>query len=434
LMAGVPCGRERFPKHASGGQTPPKVWYLAFGYPRPRGIEVYLLHYATEMKRHGFDPRIVVFDPLPAERHWCLAALAERGIPIESLADDDAWRGCLRRGLDLAGGLVSAWARGRRPDGKALHRLATKRGSIRRLQKRLGDERPDIIHVKGRIITEAWDILPPRRTIIHIATRGHRDPSWSDAEVGSFRAFAERAARVFAPGSGVAETFKREFGVSRPVTTIFTMAPDALGAESAALRLRETHTGEGGRSRRFGTLCGFSPGKGIEDILEALLRFRQQGRELPFTFAGEGEMEGMVREFVASKQIQDVQIVRVKSPAEVLALMDVLVLPSESEAMPLAIVEGFMCCRPCIATRVGGIPDLVRDGVEGMLIEAHAPDQLFVAMRAFAAQDDSEFAGFAERARQRYESVCSSGRVGQEVAAHYRDIMAQNPGTAANTA
>jgi glycosyltransferase involved in cell wall biosynthesis len=46
-----------------------------------------------------------------------------------------------------------------------------------------------------------------------------------------------------------------------------------------------------------------------------------------------------------------------------------LVLPSRSEGMGRVIVEAFCRARPVVASRVGGIPDLVQDGVNGLLVE-----------------------------------------------------------------
>ncbi len=49
---------------------------------------------------------------------------------------------------------------------------------------------------------------------------------------------------------------------------------------------------------------------------------------------------------------------------------DVLVLPSRNEGWGLSLMEAMACGKPVVATRVGGVPELVRDGVEGVLVEA----------------------------------------------------------------
>src|SRR5262249_33873461 len=55
--------------------------------------------------------------------------------------------------------------------------------------------------------------------------------------------------------------------------------------------------------------------------------------------------------------------------SELLAISDVLLLPSELESFGLVALEAMACEVPVIATRVGGIPEVVRDGVDGYLYE-----------------------------------------------------------------
>jgi|WetSurMetagenome_2_1015567.scaffolds.fasta_scaffold08990_3 glycosyltransferase involved in cell wall biosynthesis len=65
---------------------------------------------------------------------------------------------------------------------------------------------------------------------------------------------------------------------------------------------------------------------------------------------------------------------------EVLGSTDIFVYPSFSEGMPIAVIEAMACGLPIIATKVGGIPDLVSDGINGVLIEAGSIDQLTEAI------------------------------------------------------
>jgi glycosyltransferase involved in cell wall biosynthesis len=67
---------------------------------------------------------------------------------------------------------------------------------------------------------------------------------------------------------------------------------------------------------------------------------------------------------------------------------DVFVYPSYSEGMPMAVIEAMACGLPIIATKVGGLPDLVRDGFNGILVEVQNPDQLANAFQLLSSNSD----------------------------------------------
>lgn len=68
---------------------------------------------------------------------------------------------------------------------------------------------------------------------------------------------------------------------------------------------------------------------------------------------------------------------------------DVFVLPSRGENLPLSILEAMAAALPVVASRVGGIPELVEDGVTGTLVEPDDPDGLARALAALLADDDA---------------------------------------------
>jgi glycosyltransferase involved in cell wall biosynthesis len=228
----------------------------------------------------------------------------------------------------------------------------------------------------------------------------------------------------------VADTLGREFRIDRGIDPIFTMAPDEIGDEHLAEFLTPEPEGRG-VELRFGILCRLTEQKGIPYILGALKRFKQRHGDVRFTFAGFGPLEQTIADFAASEGLDHVVIVPVTRPPEVLKEMDVFVHPGIDDAMPVSMVEALMCGRPCIGTRVGGVPDLVRDGVEGLLVEPRSAEQVFEAMDRFAAMPGQELAAFRRRARARYEQCCRPEKVGAVVEEHYRAILRDTMGMTA---
>ncbi len=72
----------------------------------------------------------------------------------------------------------------------------------------------------------------------------------------------------------------------------------------------------------------------------------------------------------------------VPSIATVLAAADIFVLPSRSEGLSLALLEALLAGLPCVATRVGGSPEVVRPGVNGLLVECEDPQGMGEALRS----------------------------------------------------
>ena len=72
-------------------------------------------------------------------------------------------------------------------------------------------------------------------------------------------------------------------------------------------------------------------------------------------------------------QLPDIQVF--------LACLDVFILPSHSESMPLALLEAMHAGLPIISTDVGGVPEALQDGVSGILIPPARPAELSAAIR-----------------------------------------------------
>lgn len=148
------------------------------------------------------------------------------------------------------------------------------------------------------------------------------------------------------------------------------------------------------------------PEKGIAHLLRAfdLLISRRAGptTKLSLVYFGDGAQFGdlhALRESLASKDAIFMPGKRLDS-REAMEAADVCVLPSLEEAFPLAALEGMASGKPVIATSVGGVPELIEDGVTGLLVPPGDEEALARALERFLA-DPSAAASLGAAARRR---------------------------------
>ena len=137
-------------------------------------------------------------------------------------------------------------------------------------------------------------------------------------------------------------------------------------------------------------------------VLEGFKLLRDRGVDATLCLVGDGpdrpQLErkahelGIVRDTLFLGYQEDV--------APLYAAFDALVLPSGNEGTPVSVIEALAAGRPVVATRVGGVPDVVRDGEDGFLVDAGATDDLAERLSRLAADPAlRERLGAAGRAR-----------------------------------
>ena len=112
--------------------------------------------------------------------------------------------------------------------------------------------------------------------------------------------------------------------------------------------------------------------KGVPLLLEALAEARKSLPDLRLTLVGDGpDREALLDQARALDLSEAVEFAGYLSQTEVAALLayaDCLVLPSFAEGVPVVLMEAMAARLPVIATRVGGVSELVEDGVSGLLV------------------------------------------------------------------
>jgi glycosyltransferase involved in cell wall biosynthesis len=145
--------------------------------------------------------------------------------------------------------------------------------------------------------------------------------------------------------------------------------------------------------------------KGGYDLINAFAGLPEALRNRArLVMAGDGDVEGM-RKLAAplgDRVVVHSWIERAERD-RLLAQSDVFALPSRAEGVPMALLEAMANGLPSITTPVGGIPDVFRDGQEGLLVTPGNVEQIRAAMAHMITQDDARLAAgriARERARQ----------------------------------
>ena len=123
------------------------------------------------------------------------------------------------------------------------------------------------------------------------------------------------------------------------------------------------------------------------DVLQAVRRLREQGVDAVLCMVGDGPDRDSVE-----ARAHELGIVRDSlflgyqaEVADYYAAFDALILPSANEGTPVSAIEALAAGRPVVATRVGGVPDVVRDGVDGFLVEPGDVDGMAERLSQLAA-------------------------------------------------
>lgn len=294
------------------------------------------------------------------------------------------------------------------------------------LRARLRDERPDVVHahamtaalyaglaLKGSDIPMIWHMhdLPPRNPVFR--TLLPRLADWSD--------------RIIAVSQAVKKNLT-EFGVD-PTKIIVVengVAPLHLhgGSEFRA------RWGIGDESFLIGVVGQLVERKGQLGAVDAFARLLQELPTARLVLCGAGLEESeygrsvgaAIRELDLDERVIVTGFLR--DPASVFDAIDVLLVPSTQEPFGRVVVEAMHAGKPVVATNVGGIPELIRDGLDGLLVDPDDSEAMAAAVVAMALEP-ARARSMADRARARAEELFSWQGRGRQVDQLYSAVAGE---------
>jgi len=170
--------------------------------------------------------------------------------------------------------------------------------------------------------------------------------------------------------------------------------------------------------------------KGIFDVVDALARLRGEGRDLRLSIGGAGPQEALLKSRVAelglSQRVQFAGALSGDAKDSLWRSGDVFVFPTyHREGLPYALLEAMAAGVVPISTRVGGIPDVIHDGLHGLLVQPHDPIRL---AQAIACLDDDRvlLRRMAAAGRARVLEHYTVDRLANDFARIYRSLGAGN--------
>jgi glycosyltransferase involved in cell wall biosynthesis len=164
--------------------------------------------------------------------------------------------------------------------------------------------------------------------------------------------------------------------------------------------------------------------KRVDDVLLGIARLRELGVDAVLGLIGDGpDRDGIER------RAHELGIIRhclflgyQEEVAPFYAAFDAVVLPSANEGTPVSVIESLAAGRPVVATRVGGVPDVVEEGVDGFLVET-GDIEGFARQLAVLARDPRLRARMGEAGRERILARYAVDRLIDDVDQLYRSLL-----------
>ena len=252
-----------------------------------------------------------------------------------------------------------------------------------------------------------WTRLVPRALRPRLIVELHGD--WRTAAQGygggGLRArigpLADRAARwalrhadAVRVISGFTEELAREAGVRVPIDRYMTFTDGTSLLQVATLTPP--------REARVAYIGALEHVKGIDVLMEAWRAVRRRVPDATLVIAGDGDLRERVARDATGLGVELLGAVPHAQVSSVLDAARFLVVPSRSEGLGRVVWEAFARARPVIGSAVGGIPELVVEGVTGVLVPPGDTDALADAI-VTALEDEAATAAMGDRARQAAE-------------------------------
>ena len=203
-------------------------------------------------------------------------------------------------------------------------------------------------------------------------------PVWLDG------IFANRSDRIIAVSNAVRDFLIKWERISEDKFTVIHNGIDMEDfnfrefTSATDITAKKEELGIDSSSQVVGTVGRLDEQKGHKFFLEAIPEILKKVHGVKFLIVGDGPLQNKLEKLSEKLKISENVIftgIRRDIP-EILAIMDVFVLPSIFEGFGIVLLEAMAMKKAIVASRIGGIPEIVDDGLTGILIEPANPSEI----------------------------------------------------------
>lgn len=168
-----------------------------------------------------------------------------------------------------------------------------------------------------------------------------------------------------------------------------------------------------------GTIGELHPIKGHEIAINAVAELVQHGKTIRHIIVGSGKLRTELQSLIESKNLSEhvFLVGHIDEAAQYLKAFDIFTLTSHSEALAYVVIEAAQAALPIIATRVGGIPEVITDQQEGLLVPANDSHAVAQALTLLISDPEAR-TSYAQAAKQKSQQFTLGSMVEKTIAVY----------------
>jgi glycosyltransferase involved in cell wall biosynthesis len=296
--------------------------------------------------------------------------------------------------------------------------------AIRQIKEYIAEDSIDVVHTHG-YKADLYGYFAARGTEKPVVATCH---NWvgGTAALGIYNRLDRMALKRFSAIAAVSDGVRERLfqsGIGAEKIMLIANGID-VAAFARAQSLPELR---GSAAKVIGVVARLDLQKGFEYLLAAVRELGSSFGSIKLVIVGEGPDRAAIEQMIERNGLQKTVVLagQRSDMANVYASMDLFVLPSLNEGLPMTVLEAMAASKPVIATRVGAIPKVIEDGKTGLLVNPVDAAGLKDAMAKLLS--DAELAHRV--AAQGYEWVAqhyTAGAMAKQYRAMYDEVLGVN--------